>query len=87
MNMGMFSKKETERSGMMNTTKAFTLMLHFAEQFDPLRHLNSDGKLTCMKKDVNPGFYTEARRGGGPIRHLTLESSRRLWDRRPTSKT
>ncbi|CAO4387246.1 unnamed protein product [Caenorhabditis nigoni] len=42
--MGMFSKKETERSGMMNTTKAFTLMLHFAEQFDPLRHLNSDGK-------------------------------------------
>ncbi|PIC23978.1 hypothetical protein B9Z55_017483 [Caenorhabditis nigoni] len=51
MNMGMFSKKGTEGSGLMKSSKAFMLMLHFAEQFDPLRHLTSDRKVEKAKEE------------------------------------
>ncbi|ULU08105.1 hypothetical protein L3Y34_019290 [Caenorhabditis briggsae] len=50
-NMGMFSKKGSEGSGLMKSSKAFLLMLHFAEQFDPLRHLTSDRKVESAKKE------------------------------------
>ncbi|CAO4377476.1 unnamed protein product [Caenorhabditis nigoni] len=51
MNMGMFSKKGTEGSDLMKYSKAFMLMLYFAKQFDPLRHLASDGKVEKAKEE------------------------------------
>ncbi|CAO4377477.1 unnamed protein product [Caenorhabditis nigoni] len=51
VNMGMFCEKGTEGSGLMKSSKAFMLMLHFAEQFDPLRHLTSDGEVEKVKME------------------------------------
>ncbi|CAO4377456.1 unnamed protein product [Caenorhabditis nigoni] len=50
-NLGMFSKKGTESPSLMTSSKAFMLMLHVAEQFDPLRHLLSDEKVENAKKE------------------------------------
>ncbi|CAO4377457.1 unnamed protein product [Caenorhabditis nigoni] len=50
-NLGMFSKNGTEGSDLMKYSKAFMLILYFAKQFDPLRHLASDGKVEKAKEE------------------------------------